>query len=131
MISEEVVISRGKRLKMTNKNSKYEQMKFERRTNRELLECSAKNQIYFDETAEQNDMKDYLYGLLKKLEARKGIRYRIAVEQCYLQQRTFKDIGEILGISGWRASCINKKALRYLNRLIRENYLKSYLGAKK
>ena len=69
-----------------------------------------------------------VYGLLEKLEAKKGIKYRIAVEQIYLQNRTLDDTAKMLYVCRETIRQMNDKSLKYIKFLSRNDCLEDYLG---
>jgi DNA-directed RNA polymerase specialized sigma subunit len=82
--------------------------------------------FYLDRTPEQNELKNKIYWLLERLEAKKGIRRRIALEQYYFCEKPNKEIGKILHLSRSRIFQMNKQSLQYLAYLARGSKLKDY-----
>ena len=81
---------------------------------------------YLDNNLEQSEVKNKIYDLLEKLEQEKGIEYRIALEQHYLQGRTLRDIGKMLHVSCQMINQINKKAMKYLRETNKYSGLELY-----
>jgi len=73
-----------------------------------------KRMSYVDRAINLYDETDAVYTLLEELEKRKGIRWRIAVEQYDIQGRTFDEVAGMLNVSCERVRQIRLKALKEL-----------------
>lgn len=107
--------------------NKKNQEKFENSTEPISPRYFANNSGCLDRNVEKNDIKEKICEFLKILEAKKGMKYRIALEQIYLQGRTLKAVGKMLHFSNSRIGQLNQISFRLIRQWSKINHLERYV----
>ena len=100
-MSRQKIYESQKQALKVNKILRGEHDTFQKRYEANMENVSPKycedNLTVIDNSVEQDELKERLYDMLESLEEKKGKRWRIVVEQAYLQGKTLDEIGEMFG----------------------------------